>query len=89
MRTMTDAKTSTISLRSMPKIVSEKAYNGANRRIERLGLAPLIDEVRRLVSDFQLLLEERKNANGAAALRRILDERFQATRLASHQVGWH
>jgi hypothetical protein len=61
----------------MPKIVEEKAYNGAIARIARLGLTPLLNEVREIVSGFQLLVKESRDANGGATLRRLIDSRFQ------------
>ncbi len=66
----------------MPRIVDEMAYDGLITRAERLGLTPLIDEARRLVTDFTLLLQEVRHANGAGALREMLDARFAATK------GW-
>ena len=62
----------------MPKIVEEKGYDGALRRIERLGLAPLLDEVRRLITGFPLLIEERRHENSGGVVRRMLDDRFHA-----------
>lgn len=61
----------------MPKIVEEKAYNGSTERITRLGLTPLLGELREIVIDFQLLVKEARDANGGATLRRIIDARFQ------------
>jgi len=48
----------------MPKITSERTYNGAAERIRRLGLAPLLDQVRGLLTDFTLLVKEERDANG-------------------------
>jgi hypothetical protein len=62
----------------MPKIVEEIYYNGAKDRTERLGLTPLIDEIKRIVQGFTLLVKEQKDANGGAAVRKLLDEQFQA-----------
>lgn len=61
----------------MPRITEEHSYDGALERIERLGLRPLIDEVRTIVSGFELLVEERRDANGGAFVRKALDERFE------------
>jgi hypothetical protein len=61
----------------MPKITSEKKYNGALERIKRLGLAPLLDEVRALLTGFILEVKEERDANGGAAVRRMIDAQFE------------
>lgn len=61
----------------MPKIVEEVYYNGARQRVGRLGLAPLIAEVRTAVTDFNLLVREEVDANGGAAVRKLIDARFE------------
>jgi restriction endonuclease BglII len=72
----------------MPVISEEKAYNGAQDRVERLGLSGLLAEVRQLVTGFRLLVKEAKDANGGAAVRRLLDARFQASEgWAKRQTG--
>lgn len=60
----------------MPKIVEEYPYNGANERIARLGLTPLLEELRAILTGFPLRVEEKRDANGGAAVRRLIDERF-------------
>jgi hypothetical protein len=63
----------------MPTIVDLKAYDGFTRRVERLGLSLVVDEIKTLLTGFELLIsEERKHANGAAVIREILDARFAA-----------
>ncbi len=66
----------------MPTIAEEIPYDGAREKIERLGLSPLLDEVRAVVTGFTLRVKEEKDANGGAAVRRLLDERFESAR------GW-
>jgi hypothetical protein len=61
----------------MPKIVGEFPYNGAKERAERLGLTPILDEVHKIITGFQLRLKEEKHANGGAELRKLLDKRFK------------
>lgn len=61
----------------MPRIVEEKVYNGAMERIERLGLSPLLSEVKRIVTSFPLLLEEKKDKNGGAEVRKMIDAQFE------------
>ena len=65
-------------LHLMPKIVSEQAFDGAEAIIARLGLDELLAEVRQIVTTFELLVEERRDANGTAGLRSIIDQRFRS-----------
>lgn len=62
----------------MPKITAEQSFDGAEALVDRLGLDELLAEVRTIVSSFELLIEERKDANGTAGLRGIIDDRFRA-----------
>lgn len=66
----------------MPRISEEKFYNGAQERIGRLGLTPLLDELRGIVKGFQLRVKESKDANGGAAVRKLIDARFKVA------TGW-
>lgn len=45
--------------------------------IERLGLTPLIEEIERILTGFDLRVKESKDANGGAAVRKLIDPRFQ------------
>ena len=76
----------------MPKIILEKAFDGAEALIRRLGLDQLLAETRELITGFPFLVEERKDANSARALRVALDERFKAaggwTQKKSGGVDW-
>lgn len=72
----------------MPRITSERIYNGASERIRRLGLAPLLDQVRTLLTDFNLLVKEERDANGGAAVRKMIDFQFEgATGWTKKQTG--
>lgn len=66
----------------MTQIVEEHPYDGVMQRIERLGLAPLLDELRTILQGFPLRVEERRDANGGAAVRKLIDQRFEQAR------GW-
>jgi hypothetical protein len=66
----------------MPKIVEQKQYDGAEARIDRLGLTPLIEELRSILTGFTLLVKEETDANGGAAVRKLVDEEFKRRR------GW-
>jgi hypothetical protein len=76
----------------MPTIVEEVYYNGAKERIERLGLTPLVAEVKSAVTGFQLLVQERVDTNGGAAVRKLIDEQFRKlggwTRKVSGDLDW-
>ena len=61
----------------MPHIHEEQPYNGALERINRLGLTPLLDELRHIITGFTLRVYEEKDANGGAAVRRMIDARFR------------
>jgi hypothetical protein len=62
----------------MPKIASEQSFDGADALIQRLGLDELLDEVRQIITGFELLVEERKDANGSKVLRALIDKQFTA-----------
>jgi len=61
----------------MPKIVEERSYNGAAERIKRLGLESLLAELRGIITGFTLLVKEERDANGGAAVRKMIDARFE------------
>jgi hypothetical protein len=60
----------------MPKISKQQEYASALIRIDRLGLSPLLAELTEILTAFELRVREAKDANGGAAVRKILDERF-------------
>jgi hypothetical protein len=76
----------------MPRIVEEKDFNGVLRKIERLGLTPLVDELRDVLTNFRLEVMERVDSNGGAALRVLIDDRFRAvggwTQKQTGDVDW-
>jgi hypothetical protein len=61
----------------LPRIHEEHPYNGALERIERLGLRSLLNELRQMLTGFVLLVREEVDANGGAAVRRLIDEEFR------------
>jgi hypothetical protein len=65
----------------MPRL-EEVAYNGFYEKTKRLGLESVLEETRRILSDFSLLVLEKKDSNGGAALRELIDDRFIA------ETGW-
>ncbi len=76
----------------MPGIVEEVYYDGAKKRIERLGLTPLVEEIRIAVSAFELRVKEEVDANGGAAVRKLIDARFEAiggwTKKVAGDIDW-
>jgi len=60
----------------MAKINLVQAYNGAEKKIERLGLQLLVDELRSVISEIQIRVAEEAQANGAAVIRELLDAGF-------------
>jgi len=76
----------------MPKIVEEVYYDGARERVGRLGLTPLVDEIRTVLAGFQLLVKEKKDSNGGAAVRKLIDKHFDLiggwTKKVSGDMDW-
>jgi hypothetical protein len=58
------------------KITKLRFYGGAREKTCRLGLADLFLELQQILLDTNVLLLEKKDANGAAYLRERLDEGF-------------
>lgn len=73
-------------------ILEEVPYDGFYEKTKRLGLEPLVGEVRNLLGAFRLSVLEKKDSNGGAALRELLDARFLAangwTKIQSGGVDW-
>jgi len=60
----------------MPKITHEKPYDGFEAKLKRLGMEPLMDELRAILTGFELRLLEEVDSNGGAAVRKLIDTRF-------------
>lgn len=61
----------------MARIAKEQFFNGAQTRIARLGLEPLLQEVREVLDSLELRVKEERDANGGAAVRKLIDGQFQ------------
>lgn len=76
----------------MPHIAVRSAFDGADEKVSRLGLAPLWSELEGILTGFDLRVEEKKDANGGAEVRTLLDSRFEAlpgwTKKSSGGVDW-
>ncbi|MGH7636250.1 MAG: hypothetical protein ACREOK_01260 [Gemmatimonadaceae bacterium] len=72
--------------------LEEVAYDGFVEKVKRLGLEPLLNEARGILRDFELRVLEKKDANGGAALREIIDARFHAalgwTKIQTGGIDW-
>ena len=75
----------------MPTL-EEVPYDGFYDKVKRLGLDGLLNEAREILSDFELRVLEKKDANGGAALRELIDARFKAAagwaKIQSGGVDW-
>ena len=58
------------------RIDSHISYDGAEKRLTRLGLTPLFDEVVNIIQQTPIYLQEEKESNGAAFIREHLDNNF-------------
>ena len=59
----------------MTRPIERKSYDGAEERLQRLGLQSLWNELETILR-FKLLIEERRDANGGAAVRDMIDAAF-------------
>lgn len=76
----------------MTRIVKEEYFDGAREKIERLGLWPLIEEIKSAVTSFKLEIKKEVHANGSATLREFIDNALRDvgdwTNTASGDVDW-
>jgi len=76
----------------MPLLEEEVRYDGAVKKMERLGLAGLVQEVRDALTSFRLEVSEVRHANSAAAIREMIDRAFSEvggwTKTTSGDVDW-
>ena len=76
----------------MTRIVKEEYFDGAKEKIERLGLWPLIDEIKSAITSFRLELKKEIHGNGSAALRELINGVLRDvgdwTNTASGDVDW-
>lgn len=61
----------------MPRL-EEIAYDGFHEKTKRLGLTAILEETRQILSRFDLRVLEKKDSNGGAALRELIDARFKS-----------
>jgi hypothetical protein len=77
---------------TVPVISETRDYNGFSTKAARLQLDDLADEAASTLGRFQLLIEERKHANGTRGIRQAIDEGFAQiggwTKLTSGGIDW-
>lgn len=61
----------------MATITETRSFNGAEERISRLGLQALWEELMEVLTGFELLVQEERDSNSGAVLRRRIDQRFE------------
>jgi hypothetical protein len=76
----------------MPKIVENIWYDGAKERVQRLGLGSLVDEIIAIIEGFTLRVKEETDANGGAAVRKLIDAQFEKiggwTKRTAGDIDW-
>ena len=76
----------------MTRIVKEEYFDGASAKIERLGLSPLIVEIKSAITSFKLEIKKEIHANGSATLREFIDTALRDvgdwSNSASGDVDW-
>jgi hypothetical protein len=76
----------------VPNISATVDYNGFVQKVARLGLSVLVDEAASTLTGFELLVAERKHANGTKGLRQQIDHGFAAlggwNKVASGGIDW-
>jgi hypothetical protein len=64
----------------VPQISDTRDYNGVAEKIRRLRLGSIVAEACGVLTSFELVVEERKHANGTRGLRQQIDAEFAALR---------
>lgn len=76
----------------MPVITSERDFDGVAGKISRLNLQPLVSEAMSAITSFQLLVEERRHANGTKGIREYIDSGFDRlggwSKLVTGGIDW-
>lgn len=76
----------------MPKVVEECFYDGAEEKIRRLGLSSLVEDLKAVLTGFDLQILEEKNKNSGGVVRKMIDVVFAKTgawaRTASGDIDW-
>jgi len=62
----------------MPKIAQLTFFNGTKEKLTRLGLTGIWNQLEVALTGFDLRVLEKKDSNGGAAVRELLDARFRS-----------
>lgn len=62
----------------MPQVAEQEFFDGSAERIARLGLTALWEELLAILTGFDLRLVQKKDSNGGAAVRELIDHRFRS-----------
>jgi hypothetical protein len=68
----------------VPRITDQDNYGAALEKVARLGLTPVFEELKGMLTSFTLLVKEQKDANGGAAVRKMIDQVFEV----KPRAGW-
>jgi len=60
----------------MPRIVETRTFGSADVKLQRLGMQPLWKELETILTGFQLLVREEKDANSGKEVRKLIDAEF-------------
>jgi hypothetical protein len=66
------------------KITDVVAFGAAPEKVDRLGMQALLEEVKAIVTDIPLRVKEETDANGGAAVRKLIDAEFEKRK----DSGW-
>ena len=76
----------------MPKIVHEEYFGGSRTKLDRLGLWPLVEEIRSALTSFRLEIKKERQLNGSGTLRHMIDTALRDvgdwTNKKSGDVDW-
>ena len=76
----------------MAKIVQEAYFDGSKQKIDRLGLWPLINEIKTAITSFPVEIKQGRFANSSAVFREMIDAALRDvgdwTNITSGDVDW-
>ncbi len=71
----------------MPQIVKKRFYDGAEEKVRRLGLTPLLQEIDQILTGFELIVQPTRNANSGGKVREMIDRAFLASGGWFHRIA--
>ncbi|MBL7767491.1 MAG: hypothetical protein JNK20_00875 [Flavipsychrobacter sp.] len=74
------------------KITEIRYYDGSFQKITKLGLSALFLEIQQIFLETKIELEETKDANGAAVIRKLVDDEFSKkdewSKISAGGIDW-